>query len=266
MTPQKGRFVMDRITVMDEQERNRLVREALLDSQLRALRKFALSPKHPERYDVVRARVQAIMQPKGAEKVRDLAEERRLEIEAFYKSLGFTITIPKLAQSNGQLNDLRKANQEPEYRPSDAEVPYDAFMVAVGQGNHWTVAEYRKYKAGETSTIGWEPCTHGYWFIADVAPQCPRTGTSWNSLTADTKIPLLSLEEYVITWHERKSKGVTLDIQTWCWLRTRWNKTGALRARGCGGRVRVCGHDAEVLARSWSGYGGRAAEMAKPAA
>lgn len=255
---------MDRITVMDEHEKEQLIREAFLDRQLRALRAFALHPgSYPERYDTVRQQVQLIMQPAGSQvRVNDLAEERRLEVEVFFKSRGFTnIVVPNLNASNGQLNAWRKAGKEPEYRPSDAEVPYDAFMVSVGQGDHWTVTEYKKYRAGESSTIGWEPCDVGYWFLADVAPSCPRLSTSWNDLTANTKIRLLSLEEYVITWYERKSKDVVLDISTWCWLRTRYNQTGALRADGYNGKVRVGNHDAEDLARSWSRRGGRCAEV-----
>lgn len=193
------------------------------------------------------------------EKKHDRAEERRLEVEVWYHTLGIVLPVPKPDVSNREFDRRRKAGQELFWRFATNDISYEALMAACGQTNHWTVKG-----DAERAKIGWEPCTTGYWFWADVQEQCPRLGTPWNTLT--TMLHLLSLEEYVITWWERKSKGVILDVSTWSWLRTRFVRSGALDANGCNGEVYVNRCSAEGLAESFSGHGGRVAEVVKPAA
>lgn len=130
-------------------------------------------------------------------------------------------------------------------------------MQAVGQANHWTVTDQ-----AERAKIGWETTATGYWFWAEVASTCPRTGTSRNDLMK--AIHLLSLEEYVIVRHLTKAgKSLMLDQGgvTCTWLRTSYDGSGALDADGCDGGVDVYGHGAEGLADAYAFAGGRLAEQ-----
>ncbi|MBI4281233.1 hypothetical protein HY625_00245 [Candidatus Uhrbacteria bacterium] len=190
----------------------------------------------------------------------DESEKRRAAMEQFYRSIGIFLTVPKPEISNREFDRRRKAGQELFWRFATTLVSYEAFMAACGQAGHWTVTDEAK-----RAMIVWETAAEGYWYWADVAPSCPRPSTSWNDLTA--AICLLFIEEYVITWHVSKEvDGVVLDVPSYCWLRTLYNKTGALGASGYDGRVVVCDHYAENLATSWGYFGGRAAEMVKRSA
>jgi|GEM_PF-2144485 len=144
--------------------------------------------------------------------------------------------------------------------PSSPSLAYDRFMEAVGQGSDWTVT-----KAAERQRIAWEPVSTWRWRWIETPARCPRTGTSWNNLTArfSAETPpsyLPSLEEYVLawcaTWHEHCR---TLDGRTYCWLRTRFGP-GALSADGVGGRVSVDEWGASVLDIAPSIRGGRASD------
>lgn len=189
-------------------------------------------------------------------KRRDLAEAHRQRFEDWYRSLGFAITVPKPEFSNHEFDRRRKRGQELIFHPATKDVPYEAFMAAVGQSSHWTVTN-----AAERAKIGWETTATGYWFWADVQDECPRLKTNWNVLS--TQIRLLSLEEYVIVWHATKAmSGRVLDVRTWCWLRTPFGP-GALGANEYDGVVSVFGHSVESLSISNGGAGGRALDVMK---
>lgn len=218
-------------------------------------------------------------------KKRDIAEVYRAWFEAWYRSLGFTVTVRKPNVTNREFARRAKKHQELRYEPAASEVPYEAFMIAVGQGDHWTVTD-----EGERAKIGWEPASLGYWYWADAQDDCPRLGTTWNDLMGAVK--LLSLEEFVKHWHATKAgallnvllaqqqsiaspseatsegrvevgakgKGRMLDVRTWTWLRTRFGP-GALDASGCGGRVVVSRPSAGALSVPSGNEGGRALDV-----
>lgn len=206
-------------------------------------------------------------------KKRDLAEVYRAWFEAWYRSLGFTVTVRKPNVTNREFARRAKKHQELRYEPAASEVPYEAFMIAVGQGDHWTVTD-----EGERAKIGWEPAATGYWYWADAQDDCPRLSTTWNDLSA--QIRLLSLEEHVKHWHATnagallnvlsarrnlgevgaKEKGRMLDRSTWCWLRTRFGPS-ALLASEVGGRVNVGRNSAVDLSIPNGNAGGRALDV-----
>ena len=189
----------------------------------------------------------------GAKK-RDLAEQCRAWFEDWYRSLGFAITVPKPNVTNREFARRTERHQVLTYEPATADVPYEAFMRAVGQGDHWTVTD-----EGERAKIGWEPIAKGYWHWVDAQDVSPRLGVSWKRLTANLR--LLSLEEYVKFRHALKAKtGRMLDVRTWCWLRTRFGR-GALSAYGHGSRVHVHRSSADGLSIPFGGAGGRAADV-----
>ncbi|MBI4450035.1 hypothetical protein HY634_03170 [Candidatus Uhrbacteria bacterium] len=219
-------------------------------------------PSTPEELAEDSRRIRAAFDPKplpapdAATDTRDLAEVRRAWFEAWYRGLGFAITVPKPNVTNREFARRAKLPQKLVYEPSAADVPYEAFMRAVGQGDHWTVTD-----EGERAKIGWEPTATGFWHWVDAQDACPRLGTSWNNLTA--KLRLLSLEEDVKVWHAVKAEtGRMLDRNTWNWLRTRFGQ-GALDADEYGGRVDVSGDSAEGLSVPYDSGGGRAADVVK---
>lgn len=191
---------------------------------------------------------------------RDLAEKRRQYFEDWYRKLGFTtITVPTPGVSNREFARRAKLGQQLFFRPATKDVSYEAFMKAVGQGDHWTVTDQT-----ERVKIAWEPTETGYWFWAEVQESCPRLRTCWDNLSKE--VNLLCLEEYVIVWHSYEAEtGERLDSHTWTWLRTRFGR-GTLRADEYSGRVNVsrCG-DPGYLAISCGDEGGRAAEVVKNA-
>ncbi|MEI6511570.1 MAG: hypothetical protein WCO25_06085 [Candidatus Uhrbacteria bacterium] len=185
---------------------------------------------------------------------RSRAEERRILIEANYRAKGhLAVTVPRPSASNRNFADWEQSNLGLFYRPADSELTYEAWMTSHGQASHWTVTDET-----ERAKIVWEPCKIGYWFLAEIAPACPRTKTSWNDLTAPASgIRLLSLEEYaVVYWTHRDLTGLRIDVSTWCWLRTRCG-SGALYARDCVGGINVYRFDASLLAVPCDLGGGR---------
>ncbi len=185
---------------------------------------------------------------------RDLAEQCRGWFENWYRSLGFAITVPKPNVTNREFARRAKRHQKITYEPAAADVPYEAFMRAVGQGDHWTVTN-----EDERAKIGWEPTVVGFWHWVDAQDACPRLGTSWNDLTAT--LHLLSLEEHVKFWHAVKAEtSRMLDRSTWSWLRTRFGQ-GALSALGYDGQVYVYGLSADALSVPCGFEGGRAADV-----
>ncbi len=187
----------------------------------------------------------------------DLATRRCYWFQNWYHGLGFNISLPFPPVSDEEFKRRQNLGQTLFYRPPTSDVPYEALMKAVGQGEHWTVAENDDRKK-----IVWEPAQEGYWFWTEIAQTCPRLGTSWNVLTKELKLNPLSLEEYVIVWWAiRAETNTLLDINTWSWFRTRFGQ-GALAAAGYDGGVGVsrdwtAGH----LALSYDGGGGRLAEV-----
>ena len=184
----------------------------------------------------------------------------------WYYKLGFSLQIPVPPVSDAEYEQRQPLGQELFYRPASSDlsasaqagVSYDALMKAVGQSEHWTLIDKNDRKK-----IVWESAKAGYWFWAEVAPACPRLGSSWNKLVHEQKLCLLSLEEYAIVWWAHQAAAnIMLDIKTWSWLRTRFG-SGALYADECDGWVRVGRWCADALADSYGGAGGRAAEVVK---
>ena len=185
---------------------------------------------------------------------RDRAEEHRAVVEANYRAKGhLRVNVPSTAASNRELLAWKKDNLALFYRASDSECSYAEWMGSHGQASHWTVAD-----EVERAKVVWEPCPIGYWFLAEIAPACPRTKTSWNDLTSPASgIRLLSLEEYaVVYWTHRDLTGLRIDVSTWCWLRTRCG-SGALRASDYDGEVGVGRRGASSLAVPYVVGGGR---------
>ncbi|MBI4449806.1 hypothetical protein HY634_01995 [Candidatus Uhrbacteria bacterium] len=143
---------------------------------------------------------------------------------------------------------------------SSPSLAYDRFMVAVGQRDHWTVAD-----EAERQKISWDPVPEWRWRWIETPDRCPRTGTSWNALTAQLAAGtpsshLPSLEEYVLAWYAvRHEHHRILDGQTYSWLRTRLGP-GALLAGADGGRVHVSRWDASFLGVAPGLDGGRASD------
>lgn len=194
----------------------------------------------------------------------NLAEERQQAMERFYHELGldgFEIPLPTMGGkrvSNREIGRRAQAGQALFYRPATSDVSYEAFMQAVGQGDHWTVTD-----EDERAKITWEPAETGYWFWAEIQDSCPRTGTCWNDLTSEHT--LLCLEEYMIVWHVmRVLENVLLDRPTWCWLRTRYQTdsgSGALNVDEYDGRVIVCRSGPGDLSIDFVNAGGRVSEV-----
>ncbi|MDP3985703.1 MAG: hypothetical protein Q8P82_02980 [bacterium] len=243
---------MDRKTVTDEV---RLEIYDVLDDLKRRLLDGTVSWKTAKPRLLAIAEDRETIEQVGQKK-HDLAEERRIAMEQFLRARGFpTLAVPKSDVSNREFARREKLGQQLFFMPFTTQADYDTFMTSVGQATHWTVADQ-----AERAKIGWEFSEVGYWFWAEVAPNCPRIKTSWNTLT--TQIRLLSLEEYVIVWHATKAETqVMLDHPTWCWLRSRYGGSGALRADGYDGLVRVDGDDARVLSGTFDNDGGRSAEV-----
>ena len=219
---------MERVVITDEQE---LTLRRRLDELKRRTLEGTLE------FDVVANGLDALTQAPP----RDLAEEWRAEMEKWYRGLGFTeLAMPKPAVSNREFGKRAKAGQALFYRPATAQVSYEAFMTAKGQGQHWTVID-----SAERAKIVWEPAAKGYWFWAEVPKACPRLKMPWNSLTK--AITLLALEEYVVVWWAMKAQGTVLDKSTWTWLRTRHQ---VAPGRLCPGRLRVRGQGGRRLGRA----------------
>lgn len=215
-------------------------------------------------YDRVRACFQAVstgtlvdgsaVAPVPGTKKRDYAETRRAWCEAYYRGLGFSVTVPLPKFSNRVWTRETDRGRVVVPRAPTRLISYEAHMEAVGQSGHWTVTD-----EAERRKIVWEPTDEWYWFWADAQDACPRLGRSWNDLTA--KLRLLALEEYAPLWHMVKADGGRiLDRSTWCWLRTRYG-SGALGAREDGGGVRVGRYSAEDLAIPLGHEGGRVADV-----
>lgn len=215
-------------------------------------------------YDRVRAFFQAVSTgtvvdgsaaaPSPGTKKRDYAETRRAWCEAYYRGLGFGVTVPLPKFSNRVWTRETDRGRVVVPRAPTRLISYEAYMEAVGQGSHWTVKD-----EAERKKIVWEPTDEWYWFWADAQDTCPRLGRSWNDLTV--KLRLLALEEYAPLWHMVKAdEGRMLDTCTWCWLRTRFG-SGALHADVYGGGVRVFGDSAERLAFPDGHEGGRVLDV-----
>lgn len=188
----------------------------------------------------------------------DFATNRRNWFMDWYYKLGFSLQIPVPPVPDEEYKRRQAMNQDLFYRPPTSEVSYEALMKAVGQDEHWTVVD-----ESDRKKIVWEPAQTGYWFWAEVAQECPRLGTSWNKLTKEQRLNLLSLEEYALVWWVHKAAtSVMLDNRTWSWLRTRFGPN-ALDASGCLGRVRVCRCHVGGLADPFDFGGGRCAEVVK---
>lgn len=247
--------------------------EAMIELALR--RQFDEAKRHaladPAKAAIARIALQAIIDGTSEAEVRaktgekyhkpkvDLAEERRVAVEANFRKRGFEISVPKPDVSNTTLKRWLREGRELFYRPTTTLVSYDAWMTAHGQANHWTVANQ-----ADRAKVGWENAAEGYWFTAEIAPACPRLNTSWNDLTVAVK--LLSLEEYAIVyWTHRDLTGKRVDISTWCWLRTRFG-LGVLDASGPVGGVGVGRRGPGILSIPCDVEGGRAVEVVKNAA
>jgi len=193
---------------------------------------------------------------------RDLAEERRAAVQKLFFDLSFNITVPKPTASN---HDFARWEESAEprkalfYRPPESEVSYEAFMGAVGQGGHWTVADEKA-----RAKIGWESAAEGYWFLMEVASDCPRLKTSWNALNIAIRLPCL--EEYAIAHWLCRMNLDDLDIRTACWLRTVFG-SGMLSVDGARNKITVIVREDEgQLSKSYGGEGGRAVETIANAA
>jgi hypothetical protein len=186
----------------------------------------------------------------------NLAEARRAEIEAWYRGKGLNVAVPMPDVSNRQLKAWAELGKAIFFIPAKSVLTYERFMTAVGQGNHWTVKD-----EAARAKIGWEPVETGRWFLLEVAPVCPRLKTSWNNLTAQIRLP--SLEEYTVAyWIHKGLTRVCLDVNTWCWLRTRFG-LGVLNAYDDGGRVDVFRDDSVALLIPCGHEGGRAVEVVR---
>jgi len=190
---------------------------------------------------------------------RDLAEERRLDVERWYRSHGFEITVPEPDASNRDFARWEDEEKVLFYRPPTSEVSYEAILIAMGQGGHWTVTD-----ENDRAKIGWKPAKKGYWFLMEAASVCPRSRTCWNDLGKAIRLPCL--EEYAIAcWMCRELLGVLMDVGIWCFLRTRFGPR-VLFANLFFGELGVGKIDANDLSSTFASGGGRAVEVIPNAA
>jgi len=163
------------------------------------------------------------------------AELRRIQIDDWFRGLGFKITVPVSNVANDEIDRRGKAGQALFYRPASSQVSYETFMAASGQDRHWTVTTER-----DREKVGWEPAAVGYWYWAEVQGVCPRPLTARIKLPTDLATArLLALEEYVIVWHaHHAATNQKLDLRTWSWLRTRFGRF-VLGAHECDGVVDI---------------------------
>lgn len=247
---------MDRKTVTDEQEL-RIRRQA--DEFVSRVRRGVIP------FDSASSRLQAIIMgtdsvEKPDAKKRDLAEEEREWWQTWYYKLGFSaVQVSKPEVSNREFARFKKSQAGLIFVPATSCAFYELFMIAVGLGVHQTVVD--TYCEG----IVWEinqPAT-GYWLKVDISQECPRLGTSWEVLRAETK--LLTLLEYAITWHALRARiERTLDTNSWSWLRTGYRlgrDLGALRAGTIAGQFCVNGVGSYILNSSDDRVGGRTGEV-----
>ncbi len=190
----------------------------------------------------------------AGERKYDLAEERRVWFEQWYKSLRLKldIAVPKPQVSNREMRWKQDEGFALFYRPPTSAAPYPWLMAEICQGHHWTeIPEERdirelKFPPGWKPDDGhplivWEPTDTGYWFWAEIAETCPRLGEAdhtgpggWSEYqTANEKrrrqrrlqllaqVGLPSIEEYIIIWGAwYREKEIRLDITTGTYLRT----------------------------------------------
>ncbi|MBI5793842.1 hypothetical protein HZA87_02015 [Candidatus Uhrbacteria bacterium] len=244
--------------------------EAMIELALRRQAEEALAHAlaNPAKSEIARVAYQMVINGQTEAEVRaskvhtpkvDLAEERRVALEANFRKRGFEISVPKPSVSNTTLKRWRREGRELFYRPATALMSYAAWMSAHGQAKHWTVVN-----ESDRAKVGWEDGKAGYWFTTQIVPACPQLNTSWNDLTASTK--LLCLEEYVIVyWTHHDLTGICIDVSTWCWLRTRFGRC-ALNAIVTDGEVGVSRDDPDSLSVPYAYEGGRAVEVVKNAA
>lgn len=238
---------------------------------VRQLREAERLGRSRDRYVRVMAGLKAITEPSGPQvKVHDVAKDRRAELERAFHNAGLLVgtTVPMpivdgkpISNHEFERRGLLATPQALFVQPPQSLWTPEAHMTAFGQASHWTVVD-----EAARAKITWEPVDYWRWFWFEVSADCPRLETSWNDLNA--AIRLASLEEYELAWHLHKTiTGKMLDRRTWCWLRTRFARSGALRAGGYSGEVGVDGHSAGLLASAFSDEGGRTAEVVKkPAA
>lgn len=246
---------MDRKAVTDEMELE--IRRMVAELERRLL-------KGNPNWDFVKPRLEAMIE--GREyapgewqikpKKHDLAEQRRLVMEQFFRTRGFpALNVPKPNVSNREFARREKFGNQLFYMPFKMQIAdYDCFITSVGQANHWTVIDQAK-----RAKIGWQISGPGYWFWVEVSPACPRLKTSWNDFNAS--IRLLSLEEYAVVWHFLKANGTVLDHNTLSWLRTRYDDSGALYADGYDGEVFISRSSVVNLSVAYDDSGGRASEV-----
>lgn len=194
-------------------------------------------------------------------KPRYLAEERWQWVRQLYHNLGFIkIEVPKPHVSNREIRRRAGLGQKLFYRPATAAISFKQFMIACGQPDSGVITKPEIEKK-----ISWESVKEGYWFWAEVAPHCPRAGTSLFELKKSIK--LLSLEEYVIVFYmERAESGSCIDQFTVCWLRTYFgfDQVDRLHVQEKFGRVKIDHADRVELSLDYShlvvNYGGRLSE------
>lgn len=153
--------------------------------------------------------------------VGEFARSYQRSFEEWYRSLGFDISVPFPAVIDEEC--FRRAGQQKQalfYRPPSSIVSYEALMKAL-QPDDWTTTDQ-----SNRAKIGWEPTKTGYWFWAEIIEKCPRSGDMWSDII---KLPLLSLEEYVIVWWSwKRASKLNIDTQTTCCLRTHFGTDGII--------------------------------------
>ena len=196
----------------------------------------------------------AAKQPVGP---NSLAARRRAWYKRYFKRLnlkGIAVPIPQVSDEEINRRAALAIPQKLFFIHIISLALYEAFMKAVGQSDHWTLNHDDRHK------IVWDFAAQGYWIWAEVPESCPRLKTSWNTL--NTSIHLLSLVEYVEIRHSHKAETqVMLDKSTYCWLRTRYDGSGALAAIVCEGKVYVHANSSEDLSEAFDDYGGGLAEV-----
>ena len=190
---------------------------------------------------------------------RDLANERLLTVESWYRGLGFKVRVPKPDASNSDFARWEREGKVLFYRPATDEVSYGEFMSSVGQDRNWAALN-----RASIEQLRWEPAVEGYWFTMEAAPVCPRLQVPGGSLSSSIALPCL--EEYAIAfWMLARLDSVRIDISTGCILRTTLG-FGPLIARSQDGRLLIRNGDAFDHSRPSADEGGRAVEIVANAA
>lgn len=183
------------------------------------------------------------------------AGEMRLRfMEDFFRKIGIKIVVLYPNITNDIFDQWIARGFQLFYIPSSKSIPRAELLAALGVTELCAFTDNFVFE-----NIVWENVGAGYWFWAEVGETCPRREKTRREITSEVTLP--SLEEYVIAWHAWfLETGGSMDIATWCFLRTKYKKD-MLYARGWINNVLMGINSRDELALKFASGGGRAMEL-----